>query len=89
MKLEEKFKKAVELINQSNSILITTHTRPDGDACGSVVAMCEVLAGLGKDTKLLFLSENGMSFSLLKKFRFLVKMFSFRIWRQDVSSNLI
>lgn len=57
MKLEEKFKKAVELINQSNSILITTHTRPDGDACGSVVAMCEVLAGLGKDTKLLFLSE--------------------------------
>ena len=27
------FDKAVELINESNNVLITTHTRPDGDAC--------------------------------------------------------
>jgi len=57
MKLKEEFQKAVDLINQSNNILITTHTRPDGDACGSVVAMCDILTGLGKNLRLLFLSE--------------------------------
>jgi len=50
------FQKAVELINKSGSILITTHNKPDGDACGSVIAMHEALTALGKDIKLLFLS---------------------------------
>ena len=50
------FQKAVELIENSNNILLTTHTRPDGDACGSVAAMCDVLTTLGKKVKLLFLS---------------------------------
>jgi phosphoesterase RecJ-like protein len=49
--------KAVELINKANDVLITTHTRPDGDACASVVAMHEVLITLGKKVKLLFLSQ--------------------------------
>jgi len=26
------FQKAIDLINKSSNILITTHTRPDGDA---------------------------------------------------------
>ena len=51
------FQKAVEPINKSNNILVTTHTRPDGDACGSVAAMCDALAGLGKKVKALLLSE--------------------------------
>jgi len=51
------FQKAVELINKSNNILLTTHTRPDGDACGSVVAMCDTLTALGKDVKMILLSE--------------------------------
>jgi len=51
------FQKAVELIDKSNSILITTHTRPDGDACGSVVAMYDTLTALGKKVKLIFLTE--------------------------------
>jgi len=50
------FQKAVELISKSNNILITTHTRPDGDACGSVAAMADVLAGLGKRVKLILLT---------------------------------
>jgi len=48
--------KAVELIGKSERILITTHTKPDGDACGSVAAMCEAIAALGKNVTPLMLS---------------------------------
>ena len=48
MVANEVFQKAVDLINRSNNILITSHTRPDGDACGSVRAMCDSLESLGK-----------------------------------------
>ena len=51
------FQKAVELIDKSEGILITTHTRPDGDACGSVVAMVDALTALGKKVHTVFLSE--------------------------------
>jgi len=51
------FRNAVELINKSNNIIITTHTRPDGDACGSIVAMQDVLTSMGKKVLPLFLSE--------------------------------
>jgi phosphoesterase RecJ-like protein len=51
------FQKAVDLIEKSKTILLTTHTKPDGDACGSVAAMYEVLTCLGKKTRLLMLSE--------------------------------
>jgi phosphoesterase RecJ-like protein len=54
---KDDFQKAVDLINQSSSVLITTHARPDGDACASVVAIQETLAALGKEIKLLFLSQ--------------------------------
>ena len=50
------FQNAVELIDKSGSILITTHTKPDGDACGCIAAMCEVLAAVGKNVKPLMLS---------------------------------
>ncbi len=50
------FKKAVELINKSSNVLLTTHTRPDGDACGCIVAISDVLAALGKNAKALLLS---------------------------------
>jgi len=51
------FQKAVELISKSGSILITTHARPDGDACGCLVVMRDALVALGKKVKLLMLSE--------------------------------
>jgi phosphoesterase RecJ-like protein len=50
------FQNAVELIDKSVSILITTHTKPDGDACGCVAAMCEALVTLGKKVTSLLLS---------------------------------
>jgi phosphoesterase RecJ-like protein len=52
----ETFQKAVELINGANSILLTTHIRPDGDACGCVRAMMQVMQQLGKKAQPLFLS---------------------------------
>ncbi len=51
------FRKAVELIGKSTNVLVTTHTKPDGDACGCVVAVCDVLSGLGKKVGTVFLSE--------------------------------
>jgi len=50
------FQKAIELINKSSSVLIITHTRPDGDACGCMVALQEELAAQGKKVELLLLS---------------------------------
>jgi len=50
------FKKAVDLINKSQRVLITTHTRPDGDACGSIVAMADSLISLGKQVTPILLS---------------------------------
>jgi phosphoesterase RecJ-like protein len=52
----ENFQKALELINKSETILITAHIRLDGDACGCMAAMDDVLKTLGKKTKLLLLS---------------------------------
>ena len=51
-----KFQDAVELINKSSSVLITTHTKGDGDAVGCCVAMSETLSTLGKKTQVLLLS---------------------------------
>jgi len=50
------YQKAVDLINKSSDVLITTHTRPDGDACGCIVVISDVLAALGKKTRALMLS---------------------------------
>ena len=41
---------------KAKNILVTTHTRPDGDACGCVAAVTEVLRGLGKTVRPLLLS---------------------------------
>ncbi|GAH22446.1 unnamed protein product, partial [marine sediment metagenome] len=50
------FQKAVGLIEKASNILITTHIRPDGDACGSIAALSDVLAALGKKVKPILLS---------------------------------
>jgi phosphoesterase RecJ-like protein len=50
------FDRALERIDKSESILIATHTKPDGDACGCVAAMCEALGALGKKVTPLMLS---------------------------------
>ncbi len=45
----EEFKKAIDLINESNSIYIVTHISPDGDAIGSSMAMYLALKSMNKD----------------------------------------
>jgi len=50
------YQQAIKLITDAKNILVTTHTRPDGDACGSVLAVVEVLRGLGKTVRPLLLS---------------------------------
>ncbi len=56
MVTSEDFQKAVELIDKAGNILVTTHIRPDGDACGCMIAVREALTKLGKEVKLLLLS---------------------------------
>jgi phosphoesterase RecJ-like protein len=56
MPLKEDFKRAVELIDASKRILVLTHIKPDGDACGSVAALCEGLRTAGKTAEEVFLS---------------------------------
>lgn len=50
------FQQAVDIINGAENVLLTTHIRPDGDACGCVRAMKETLDSLGKKTHALFMS---------------------------------
>lgn len=52
----EACRRAVELIDGANHILVTTHIRPDGDACGCVAAMTRVLKDRGKTVRPLFVS---------------------------------
>ncbi len=47
---------ALALIENASDVLITTHNRPDGDACGCVATLSEALRGLGKTVRPLFLS---------------------------------
>jgi len=54
---KQDFQKALELISKSTlSILITTHTKVDGDAAGCCFALSEALSPLGKKSQILFLS---------------------------------
>ena len=41
--------RAIEALREHDKFLLTTHERPDGDAVGSLAAMQQVLAALGKD----------------------------------------
>ena len=45
---------SVELIKQANKVLILTHTDPDGDAVGSVLALRIALQKLGKEVEAIF-----------------------------------
>jgi len=53
---DRSFEKAIELINKSSNVLLTTHIKPDGDACGCLAAIHDVLVSLGKKAKLILLS---------------------------------
>lgn len=46
---EKKVARVRALLEDSNKIVITCHLTPDGDAIGSSLGLCHVLADLGKD----------------------------------------
>ena len=56
MLLNSDLHKATDLIDKSARILVTTHTKPDGDALGCLVAICDALGNLGKSVKSLIIS---------------------------------
>jgi phosphoesterase RecJ-like protein len=62
---DTEFQKAVDLINKSSNVLLTTHARPDGDACGCLVALAEVLTELGKKPNPVLLSPLPQWYSFL------------------------
>ena len=46
---------AADLMRKAKKIVVTTHAKPDGDAFGSVVALCEILKRQGTDVTPLFM----------------------------------
>jgi phosphoesterase RecJ-like protein len=54
--MSQNFEKAIELIGKSRNFLVTSHTRPDGDAIGCMKAVCDMAANLGKTAQPLLLS---------------------------------
>lgn len=46
----------LDVINESNSILLLTHENPDGDAVGSVMALYYVLTNMNKDVDFIILN---------------------------------
>jgi phosphoesterase RecJ-like protein len=52
----KEYKAALDLMNASKRVFMTTHIRPDGDACGCMRAMMEGLSAAGKEVCPLLLS---------------------------------
>jgi phosphoesterase RecJ-like protein len=59
----------LEEIRGADRLILVTHENPDGDALGSLVAMQEVLKGLGKDTVMFMAADE---FPLPYEYRFFV-----------------
>ena len=53
----------VATIRGNERFVVVTHENPDGDALGSLVAMHELLSGLGKDS--LIVSDRGLRYGVL------------------------
>ena len=58
----------VEELRAAEKLVVITHEHPDGDALGSLVAMQQILTGLGKDS-VMFVAES--EFPLPYEYRFL------------------
>jgi len=56
MTQEQAYTQAAALIENANNVLITTHIKPDGDACGCVAVVSAILRNQGKTARPLLLS---------------------------------
>lgn len=50
------YQQALELIDKATNVLITTHTKPDGDACGCVAVLTQAIRARGKTVQPVLLS---------------------------------
>lgn len=50
------FRQVIEVLEQSSDVVITTHIRPDGDACGCLRGLMDILTSMGKQVRPLLLS---------------------------------
>ncbi len=51
------FRKAIDIIEKSQRILITSHVKPDGDSCGCTAAFTDILLDMKKEVRPLFLTD--------------------------------
>jgi bifunctional oligoribonuclease and PAP phosphatase NrnA len=58
----------LEELRRADKLIVATHEHPDGDALGSLIAMQEILSGLGKDSRA-FIDERDLP--LPHEYRFL------------------
>jgi phosphoesterase RecJ-like protein len=65
-----------QAINSATKILILTHINPDGDALGSLVALCMVLKKIGKEVTAVMPEATPNSLSFLPSLADLTKAFS-------------
>jgi phosphoesterase RecJ-like protein len=56
MASETQYEQAVALLEDANDVLITTHTKPDGDACGCIAVLSAIVRSRGKTARPLLLS---------------------------------
>ena len=63
------FTEAINLLTRSRKILLTTHTRPDGDACGCIRALGDALEARGKEVRALVMSPLASWYSHGRVFR--------------------
>ncbi len=57
-------------IDSANSVAITAHMTPDGDATGSALGLCHVLGNLGKDAKVVVPDRPSLQLKFLSGFKY-------------------
>lgn len=64
-----KSKELRSLINESNSVVLTCHVRPDGDAIGSTLGLFHLLKAMGKDVVVIVPDKAPHNLSFLPGFK--------------------
>jgi len=78
----EDYSRAIAAMESARRVLVTSHLRPDGDAVGSMAAICEVLQNKGKEVCPLLLSP------LPAWYRFLFNV-SIPVLGSDIPANAL
>lgn len=66
----------IDIVRSTNSFVITTHVKPDGDALGSEIGLAEWLISLGKSVKIYNHSETPSNHLFLDLERPIIEQFS-------------